>query len=261
MSRYPDFDHTSFAVRDIMAWAHLLRRTLGATPVEGDALSEFRFLQLYVGTADAGGRIELIAPASDGFVTRYLDRHGEGPHHITFIVPDLRSAVRDVRALGAVVTGENYDDSAWYEAFIAPSAVHGVVIQLGQLESDYPSPAELLAAAERETEVLRSSAGVTATTSWASVWDVPVESTAVLGPTHLSTTDITFSRKLFEGVLGAKTVEHDDGLEFHWPSGIVRTHERSTAGVTGIDITGGPASGLAIGSAQLHDRSLKEHRA
>src|SRR5690349_13437614 len=112
-----DLDHTSFAVPDALDQARQLRRTLGAVPVAGEALPEFRYLLLYVGTADEGARIELLEPVCEGFLSRFLATHGDGPHHLTFTVPDLADAVRRVRALGLTVTGESYDHASWREAF------------------------------------------------------------------------------------------------------------------------------------------------
>ncbi len=76
-----------------MAWARRLRRELGAAPIFGEQLAEFRYLLLHVGTADDGARLELLEPRSEGFLTRCLDARGEGPHHLTFVVPDLRTPV------------------------------------------------------------------------------------------------------------------------------------------------------------------------
>ena len=47
--RAPDLDHTSFAVHDALAWARRLRRELGATPIAGETLTEFRYVLLHVG--------------------------------------------------------------------------------------------------------------------------------------------------------------------------------------------------------------------
>lgn len=144
-----DLGHTSFAVADALAWARRLRQELGAVPIAGEALPEFRYLLLYVGTADAGARIELLEPTGDGFLARFLAVHGEGPHHLTFAVPDLAAAVRHVRLLGLRVTGENYGHAPWREAFIVPDTIHGTVIQLAQSDLVYPAPDELLATRER----------------------------------------------------------------------------------------------------------------
>lgn len=246
-----DLDHTSFAVRDATAWARRLRRELGATPIAGEALPEFRYLLLYVGTVEFGARIELLEPAGDGFLTRYLDRRGEGPHHLTFTVPDLRAAVEQVRFLGATVTGEDYDHPSWREAFIAPDAVHGVVIQLAQSAASYPPPIELLSSTKRDTDHFPSSRGATDPKWWSAVWDTAAEGSAILGTTHLASSDLSFSRRLFQDVLGGETREHADAVDFHWPGGTVRVHPQATPGVMAMTLIGGPPGGLMIGSTWL----------
>jgi catechol 2,3-dioxygenase-like lactoylglutathione lyase family enzyme len=247
----PDLDHTSFAVHDAMAWARRLRRELGATPIAGEALPEFRYLLLHVGTARAGGRLELIEPAGEGFATRYLRRHGEGPHHLTFTVPDLRATVAQVRALGATVVGEDYDHPSWQEVFIAPDAVHGVVIQLAHSDSSFPPPADLMSSTRRDTERFPSSRGATDPTWWTGVWDTPAERTAVLGATHLASTDLAFSRRLFADVLGAQARTRDGTIDLHWPGGGIRVVAGATPGVTGVAVSGGPPGGVMIGPTTL----------
>lgn len=246
-----DFDHTSFAVRDATTWARRLRSYLGAVPVAGEALPAFRYLLLYVGTARSGARIELIEPAGDGFLTRFLDRRGEGPHHITFTVPDLAATVERVRDLGATVTGEDYSNPSWQEAFIAPDGVHGVVIQLAQSDASYPSPAELVSTPNRDVESFPSSAGASDPTWWTGVWNTPAGPTAELGATHLGSTDLDFSRRLFVDVLGAQKSDKGDGIDFVWPSGAVTVTLRKAPGVTAISMPTGPSSALSIGATQL----------
>lgn len=115
-----DLDHTSFAVHNALEWGMRLRRDLGATPIIGEALSEFRYLLLYLGSAAQGARIELIEPTGPGFLQRNLEKRGEGPHHITFTVPDVGVAVAAARSLGLTVVGEHYEHPPWREAFIMP---------------------------------------------------------------------------------------------------------------------------------------------
>lgn len=257
MSTRPDFDHTSFAVGDALVWARRLRRELGATPIAGEALPEFRYLLLHVGTALDGSRIEFIEPAADGFVSRFLDRHGEGPHHLTFTVPDLRASVDQVHGLGLHVTGESYSHAAWREAFIGPDAVHRVVIQLAQSDAAYPSPAELLATTERDVDSFPSTAGATDKTWWTPVWDTAPGATAVAGATHIVTTDLALSRRLFEGVLGGEAHEVEAGLEFRWPHGSVRAVVGSTPGISAMGLTDGPTDEIAIGPVRLGSTTTK----
>jgi len=244
-----DLDHTSFAVHDALDWARRLRRDLGATPVAGEVLPEFRYLLLHVGTRDAGARLELLEPVGDGFLTRHLAKRGEGPHHVTFTVPDLRAAVEQVRSLGLAVGGESYEHPPWREAFLPPDGTHGVVVQLAQSDRAYPRPEDLLATRERDTATFPSTQGAADPLWWAPVWDTAPGATAVLGTTHLGSTDLGASRALFAGVLGGAVTEGERFLHFRWPSGSVRVHAADRAGVLGMDLQGGPD--LHIGAARL----------
>jgi catechol 2,3-dioxygenase-like lactoylglutathione lyase family enzyme len=171
--------------------------------------------------------------------------------HITITVPDLRDSVEQVRALGADVTGEDYSQPSWQEAFIAPDGEHGVVIQLAESDTAYPSPAELLGTTDRDPASFPSSTGASDPTWWTPVWDTPAGPPAELGATHLASTDLARSRLLFQGVLGAAASEDVDGLTFRWPSGTVRVHSAAVPGVTALSLTVGPPGGLAIGPTPL----------
>ncbi len=248
-----DLDHTSFAVQDATGWARRLRRELDATPIAGEVLPEFRYLLLHVGTAEVGARLELLDPTGPGFLARHLARRGEGPHHVTFTVPDLRATVAQVRALGATVVGESYDHPPWREAFVLPDARHGVVVQLAQTDRSYPGPAELLATRERDPARFPATQRGVDPLWWAELWDTPPGTTARLGATHLASTDVEFSRHLFAGILGGR-VRAGEGLEFSWPSGSVHVHAAERAGVVGMSLRGAPPGGLRIGSAWLGAR-------
>jgi catechol 2,3-dioxygenase-like lactoylglutathione lyase family enzyme len=246
-----DLDHTSFAVDDALAWARRLRRSCGATPVAGEVLAEFRYLLLYVGTAESGARMELLEPVGDGFLTRFLERHGTGPHHITFTVPDLRVAVAGARELGATVVGEDYRHPSWQEAFLVPDAAHGVVIQLAQTDLVYPTPSQLLAGQSRDTHMFPSSYGASEPLWWAALWDTEPVGEATLGATRLASTDLDRSRALFGGLLGATVSEDAGSLTLTWPGGSIRVHRADRPGVVGMDLVGGPPGGVRIGDAVL----------
>lgn len=246
-----DIDHTSFAVHDALDWARRLRRELAAVPISGEVLTEFRYLLLYVGTTDGGGRLELLEPTGTGFLARFLAARGEGPHHLTFTVPDLAKAVSRVRSLGMTVVGESYGHRAWREAFIMPDAVHGTVIQLAQSDRAYPEPHELIASRNRDPSTLPSVQGATDPLWWTALWDTPSGNPARLGPTHVTSTDPALSRRLFEDILAAQVSELEGSSEFSWPSGSIRVHAGEAPGITGITLHGGPAKGLGIGAARL----------
>jgi catechol 2,3-dioxygenase-like lactoylglutathione lyase family enzyme len=244
-------DHTSFAVHDAMGWARRLRRELGATPIAGEVLPDFRYLLLHVGTADDGARLELLEPTGAGFLTRHLSRWGEGPHHLTFTVPDLPATVAAVRALGATVAGESYDHPPWREAFVVPDHRHGVVVQLSHSDRAYPRPAELLATRARDPERMPGSKGAVEPLWWTPLWDTAVAATARLGATQLRSADPEFSRRLFGGVLGGRVHEGEGFVDYAWPGGSLRVRPSERPGVTGMMLSGDAPAEVRIGSARL----------
>jgi methylmalonyl-CoA/ethylmalonyl-CoA epimerase len=125
-------DHTAIAVRSIQAALPLYRDLLGGVPNGFERLSEKGFMWLTLRYPN-GAQVELLEPVGeDGFLHRFLEKYGEGAHHMTFIVGDLRSAVERAKAAGLRVVDEDYRDPRWQEAFISPRSAFGTIIQLAQ---------------------------------------------------------------------------------------------------------------------------------
>lgn len=80
-----------------------------------------------------GGKVELVTPITpDGFVQRFLDKRGEGVHHVTLKVPDIVASIEHLRANGVEPFNISIERERWKEAFIHPRDGHGVLIQLAQ---------------------------------------------------------------------------------------------------------------------------------
>ena len=80
-----------------------------------------------------GARIELmetLEPA--GPLHRFLAGRGEGIHHLAFEVPDLEAALARVREAGGHLIDETprQGSEGSRVAFIHPTSVHGVLIEL-----------------------------------------------------------------------------------------------------------------------------------
>jgi catechol 2,3-dioxygenase-like lactoylglutathione lyase family enzyme len=90
-----------------------------------------------------GGRVEILQPwrsEDNPFLRRFLDRHGPGPHHLTFKVPDLAAAIDHVRAAGFSPVGVDLSSPDWMEAFLHPRQATGIVVQLAQAAYAWESP-------------------------------------------------------------------------------------------------------------------------
>jgi methylmalonyl-CoA epimerase len=132
------FDHVAIAVRRILDAEPFLRDLLGGALGEGGSGNGFTFQQYVF----PGGVVELLEPkGEDSFLIRFLRDRGEGLHHITFKVSDLRAWAGRLRAAGYRVVGENYDNPAWRELFVHPKSGHGVLIQLAETLTEDAAPA------------------------------------------------------------------------------------------------------------------------
>ena len=129
-------DHTAIAVHDIQAALPLYRDLLGGVPSGYEQLSHKGFMWMTLRYPN-GSQVELLAPAGDGgFLREFLAKRGEGVHHMTYIVHDLRKAVERARAASLRVVDEDYSEPRWQEAFISPRSAFGTIIQLAQTNMD-----------------------------------------------------------------------------------------------------------------------------
>ena len=123
------FDHVAVAVHSIKSALPLYRDALGGEYLMGgDADGSWRWIQLRF----PGGKVELLEPLGEGFLTRFLERHGEGLHHITFKTEDIRGAVEELERRGYELVDVSIDNPDWKEAFLRPSRAHGTLIQVAQ---------------------------------------------------------------------------------------------------------------------------------
>ena len=134
-------DHVAVAVE---AWADAWPRYVGQLGGEwasggqgiGFAPSQLRFAN--------EARVEILQPWAvdqNPFLRRFLDSNGTGPHHLTFKVPDLASALRAAGAAGFDPVAVDLSDPGWLEAFLHPRQATGVVVQLAQAAGSWQSPA------------------------------------------------------------------------------------------------------------------------
>jgi methylmalonyl-CoA epimerase len=125
-----ELDHVAVAVRSIKAALPLFRDALGGEYLMGGDQGEtWRWVQFrYPG----GGKVELLEPLGEGFLSQFLERRGEGLHHVTFKTDDIRAAIAHLEALGYEVVDVQLDDPDWKEAFLRPSKAHGTLIQIAQ---------------------------------------------------------------------------------------------------------------------------------
>ena len=132
-SRLTDIDHVGIAVNDLSAAVDEYRAAFGVEPahrelVEDQGVEEVLFP---VGTS----YVQLLgALGPDTPVGRFLDRRGEGIHHVGYRVEDIREALAELRAAGVPLIDESPRPGSrgTAVAFVHPKGMRGVLVELVQ---------------------------------------------------------------------------------------------------------------------------------
>jgi methylmalonyl-CoA epimerase len=131
-------DHVAIIVRNIEQALAFYRDTLGITPREIKEVptEQVRIAFLPMG-GPGGSEIELIEPTNpDSSLARFLEKRGEGLHHICLEVDDIDAALADMHAKGAPVLDKQPRLAAEGRAiFLHPRGTNGVLLELVEKNS------------------------------------------------------------------------------------------------------------------------------
>ena len=123
-------NHVCIAVSDIDDTLGFYRRTFGVGASEVVELEDqgVRAALVRVG----GSQLEFIQPTDPGGgVARFIERRGEGVHHVAFEVEDLQEQLDRLVADGVqLIDTEPREGLSGSIAFIHPRATRGVLIEL-----------------------------------------------------------------------------------------------------------------------------------
>jgi LAO/AO transport system kinase len=125
-------DHLGIAVKSIDAALEFYARQLGMEVAlrETVALEKVKVAMLPAG----GPRIELLeATEADSVIGRFVEKRGEGLHHVALRVPDLVAAVKRLKDGGARILSEPRRGAGGHEyVFVHPGSTGGVLLELIQ---------------------------------------------------------------------------------------------------------------------------------
>jgi methylmalonyl-CoA/ethylmalonyl-CoA epimerase len=124
--------HIAIAVSNLDESIALFEKLLGVkaqvTTVASQQVTEARF---QVGD---GAEINLVAPAGPGStVAAFLEKRGEGLHHVALEVDDVDAALQAMADQGVrLIDKEGREGAAGQIGFLHPKSVNGVLVELVQ---------------------------------------------------------------------------------------------------------------------------------
>ncbi len=126
-------EHVAIAVKDLDAAVHYYVHVLGFAPPEFEVVADQK-----VRTAIFGhgmGRIELICPTDPtSSVAKFLEKRGDGLHHICVEVDDIVATLAELKAKGVALLDEvpRIGAGGAKIAFVHPKGGYGVLTELRQ---------------------------------------------------------------------------------------------------------------------------------
>jgi methylmalonyl-CoA epimerase len=124
-------DHIGFAVNSLVEAVKVYQDAIGLEVSGYDQVDEqgVRVAMLNIGES----RIELLeATGPDSPIQKFLNRRGEGIHHVAVTVDDIEKTLERLKAAGVRLVDSEPRRGAHNTrtAFIHPSSTHGVLLEL-----------------------------------------------------------------------------------------------------------------------------------
>jgi methylmalonyl-CoA epimerase len=123
-------DHIGVAVKSLAAAKSIYEKLgVAVSPEEVVDAEQVRVVMVPLG----GSRIELLEPVSENSViAKFINKRGEGLHHVSLRVPSLEAAVERLRKEGIrLVTDEIKVGAGGHRyVFVHPSSAAGVLLEL-----------------------------------------------------------------------------------------------------------------------------------
>jgi len=126
-------EHIGIAVKDLKAANILYSKLLNTSPYKMEEVESENVNTSFFQVGES--KIELLEGTSpDSPISKFIDKRGEGVHHIAFEVDDIEEEIARLTKEGFQMIHENPKDGADNKliAFLHPKSSNGVLIELCQ---------------------------------------------------------------------------------------------------------------------------------
>ncbi len=129
-------DHIGIAVRNMAESNELFRKLLGETHYKIETVETEKVATSFFQVGES--KIELLeATDPDSPIAKFIEKRGEGIHHLAFEVDDIKKEIERLEKEGFVPLNREPKrgaDNKWV-AFLHPKSSNGVLVELCQTAS------------------------------------------------------------------------------------------------------------------------------
>lgn len=126
-------EHIGIAVKDLEAANKTYAALLGREPYKTETVEGEGVITSFFSCGDS--KIELLeATRPESPIAKFIEKRGEGIHHIAFAVDDIEKEIERLKEKGFVLLSESPKKGADNKrvVFMHPKSSHGVLVELCQ---------------------------------------------------------------------------------------------------------------------------------
>jgi methylmalonyl-CoA/ethylmalonyl-CoA epimerase len=134
-------EHIGIAVKNLAVSVPLFEKLLNVPCYKTESVAGEQVNTAFFQTGET--KIELLESAAEnGVIAKFIDKKGEGVHHIAFAVADIRMEMARLKNDGFVLLNEEPKDGADNKlvCFLHPKGTNGVLIELCQEKKQVAQP-------------------------------------------------------------------------------------------------------------------------
>ncbi|MAM30760.1 MAG: methylmalonyl-CoA epimerase [Flavobacteriaceae bacterium] len=126
-------EHIGIAVKDIATANEIYTKLLGYAPYKTEAVASEGVQTSFFTCGES--KVELLeATSADSAIAKFIEKRGEGIHHIAFSVDNIVAEMERLKKEGFILLNEEPKkgaDNKWV-AFLHPKSSNGVLVELCQ---------------------------------------------------------------------------------------------------------------------------------
>jgi methylmalonyl-CoA/ethylmalonyl-CoA epimerase len=124
-------EHIGIAVKQLSAAIPLFEKLLNTQCYKTETVASEQVNTAFFNTGNT--KIELLESSNpDGVIAKYIDKKGEGIHHIAFEVADIYAEIQRLKSEGFIVLNDVPKQGADNKlvCFLHPKSTNGILVEL-----------------------------------------------------------------------------------------------------------------------------------